>query len=110
MVQEGEGNFESAVRELEEEMGIKEVELRFHQQFLYTDEEVRAWGNMYSCLYDGYGFRCIKHSEVVWQKEEIDSIEMWSREDVLEKEKAGVKITPDSLFAFKILCEKWLAL
>lgn len=40
------------------------------------------------------------------QKEEVEAVEMWTREEIFAKEKSGVKITPDTLVAFRLMCDK----
>ena len=55
VVQEDEKDLDNATREVEEEMGIKGVELTFHGRFKYASDAVKCWGNLYTAKYDGYG-------------------------------------------------------
>jgi len=49
----GESYEQSAARELEEELGISSVELRFLFDQFYSDEENRVWGRIFSCIHEG---------------------------------------------------------
>ncbi|MBI3302305.1 MAG: NUDIX domain-containing protein, partial [Deltaproteobacteria bacterium] len=49
----GESYERGAVRELEEEMGIRDVPLTWLFDFYFADEHIRAWGGAFSCVYDG---------------------------------------------------------
>ena len=49
----GESYDESARRELEEELGIRDTELTAHFTFLYEEGSNRVWGRVYSCTWDG---------------------------------------------------------
>jgi 8-oxo-dGTP pyrophosphatase MutT (NUDIX family) len=60
----GESYLEAAVRELEEEMGIRNVPLESLFEFYFNDEHSRVWGAAFSCTYDG---------KIVLQKEEVQS-------------------------------------
>ena len=42
-------------------------------------------------------------SPVVLQKEEVEAVEMWSKEQVIENIKKGMKITPDSVLGFDLI-------
>lgn len=44
---------ENAKREIEEEMGVVGVSLKFILDFLYEDKHSRVWGRLFSCIYDG---------------------------------------------------------
>ena len=52
VVGEGEGDEENAKREVEEEVGLKEVELVDCGKFKFEDERNRVWGNLYKCTVD----------------------------------------------------------
>ena len=52
MVGAGEGYAESAARELEEELGIWGVELRFHERFYFDQPDNRLWCAVYSAVSD----------------------------------------------------------
>jgi len=49
----GEGWEESAVRELEEELGVSGVPLRYHFEFYHEDGANRVFGRVFSCVWDG---------------------------------------------------------
>src|SRR5215470_15728838 len=63
----GESYEQSAVRELEEEMGIRQVPLTWLFDFYFADRRTRVWGGAYSCVYDG---------PLVLQKEEVESVSL----------------------------------
>ena len=97
VVQMDEPDLLNAQREVNEEMGIENPKLQYITTKFYKDDKVNVWENIYICPYDG---------EVKCQKEEVEYVELWDLDDVETKAKAGVKITPDSLDAFKIACDK----
>src|SRR5215467_1890191 len=70
----GESYEESAVRELEEEMGIRDVPLTNLFDFYFEDERSRVWGRAFSCTYDG---------KIVPQVEEVEYVEMMTIADIL---------------------------
>jgi 8-oxo-dGTP pyrophosphatase MutT (NUDIX family) len=41
------------IREVEEEMGIKDVEMQHLFTFFYEDRRLRCWGDAWECEYDG---------------------------------------------------------
>ncbi len=45
----GESYEESAIRELDEELGVTEVNLQFHFDHFYEDENNRVWGRIFTC-------------------------------------------------------------
>ena len=45
----------------------------------------------------------MRYSPVVMQKEEVEAVEMWSKEQIMENVKKGVKITPDSVAGFDLI-------
>src|SRR5215467_3140065 len=49
----GESYEQSALRELEEEMGIRQVPLTWMFDFYFADQRTRVWGGAYACTYDG---------------------------------------------------------
>lgn len=89
VVLHGESYELSAARELEEEVGIRDVPLTRHFDFYFEDDFGRVWGSVFSCVYDG---------AMVLQKEEVESgaflpiatILQWAQTDLY---------TPDSLLA-----------
>jgi 8-oxo-dGTP pyrophosphatase MutT (NUDIX family) len=53
VVLDGETYEQGAYRELEEEMGICGVPLEQQFDFFFEEENLRVWGRVFSCLYDG---------------------------------------------------------
>jgi len=87
----GESYDESASRELEEELGIKDAVLTSHFTFCHEDVSNLVWGRVYSCTYDG---------EMSLQEEEIESGFFMTPDKVIalsEKE----SFTPDGLYVLK---------
>ncbi|MBT3463401.1 NUDIX domain-containing protein, partial [archaeon] len=52
-VSAGESYEKAAKRELEEELGIKNVDLNYLFKFKFNDEQTKAISNIYYCIYDG---------------------------------------------------------
>lgn len=87
----GESYEESALRELEEELGIKGIPLKTLFDFYYEEANSSVWGRVFSCEYDG---------EMVLQEEEIESGEFLSIEDIFKM--AGKEpFTPDGQYVLK---------
>ena len=87
----GESYEEGAVRELEEELGIRGTPLTELFDFFYENESIRLWGRAFSCVYDG---------NLVLQEEEIESGTFMKVDEVLrlaEKE----PFTPDCLYVLQ---------
>jgi isopentenyldiphosphate isomerase len=81
----------SALRELEEELGIKDTTLTSHFTFFYEEGKNKVWGRVYSCMYDG---------EMILQEEEVESGFFAVPDAVLalsEKE----PFTPDGIYVLK---------
>jgi 8-oxo-dGTP pyrophosphatase MutT (NUDIX family) len=87
----GEGYLEGALRELEEEMGIRSVPLTGLFEFYYKDERSRVWGAAFSCVYDG---------DIVLQGEEVESGAFMSIPDVL-REIESKPYTPDGVYVIR---------
>ena len=83
----GESYEEGAVRELEEEMGIRDVPLTNLFDFYFEDERSRVWGRAFSCLYEG---------KIVPQLEEVESVAMMTIDDILQRAETE-QFTPDGL-------------
>jgi isopentenyldiphosphate isomerase len=49
----GETYADNAKRELEEELGISNVELNFVEDFLFRDASIQVWGRLFWVRYDG---------------------------------------------------------
>lgn len=79
----------SAARELEEEVGIREVPLAWHFNFYFEDELGRVWGSVFSCVYDG---------AMVLQAEEVASGEFLPIDTILQRAQTAL-YTPDSVLA-----------
>lgn len=87
----GESYDESARRELEEELGIRDTELPAHFTFLYEEGSNRVWGRVYSCTWDG---------PMTLQAEEVERGFFMAPQMVLalsEKE----PFTPDGIYVLK---------
>ncbi len=85
----GESYEEGARRELEEEMGIRDVSLTWHFDFYFSDEQTRVWGGLFSCVYDG---------KVVLQLEEIESGAFLRISDIVRRVQTE-PFTPDGMVA-----------
>ena len=85
----GESYEESARRELEEEMGIRDVPLNWLFDFFYSDDHTRVWGGVFSCAYDG---------RIVLQPEEIESGAFLQISDILRRAQTE-PFTPDGMVA-----------
>lgn len=87
----GESYDESARRELEEELGIKDTKLSSHFTFFYEENKNMVWGRVFSCTYD---------DDLTLQKEEVESGFFMDPQEVLalsEKE----PFTPDGIYVLK---------
>jgi isopentenyldiphosphate isomerase len=96
VVLQGESYEEGAVRELEEELGIRDVPLTRRFEFHYADSGVQVWGAVFSCVYDG---------PMVLQEEEIESGFFLAPERVLERS-AGEPYTPDGIYVVRRFLEQ----
>jgi isopentenyldiphosphate isomerase len=92
----GESYEVSAVRELEEEMGIRDLPLTFLFDFLFEDERSRVWGRAFSCIYDG---------KIVPQVEEVEYVEMMTTDDILRRAETE-QFTPDGLLVVRRYLEE----
>ena len=91
VVMAGEPYDESALRELQEEMGIRGVSLTRLFDFYHQDASNRVWGRAYSCVYDG---------EIVLQEEEVESGGFYSLETILNASRQD-SYTPDGLYVLQ---------
>jgi 8-oxo-dGTP pyrophosphatase MutT (NUDIX family) len=87
----GESYEEGAVRELEEELGIRETPLTSLFDFYYEDEYIRLWGRAFSCEYDG---------ELVLQEEEVERGEFTTVDAVFRLAETE-PFTPDCLYVLQ---------
>ncbi len=90
VVLDGESYEESAIRELEEEMGIRGAGLETWFDF-YFEGAGKCWGRAFSCVWDG---------PIVPQAEEVQSVTRVDVETVLAGWD-GRPVTPDSLMALR---------
>lgn len=79
---------ESAKRELEEEMGIRDVPLTWLFDFYFADEQTCVWGGVFSCVYDGV---------MVLQEEEVESGAFLPIRDIVRLAHTE-PYTPDSMY------------
>ena len=91
VVLDGESYDESARRELEEELGIRDTEISSHFTFFHEEGENQVWGRVYSCIYDG---------ELTLQAEEVESGFFADPEEVLALSEKD-PFTPDGLYVLK---------
>lgn len=89
VVQHEESFEENAVREAEEEMGVKGVPLTHIDTFYYGDERSCVWGAIFECTYDG---------PLTLQVEEVDEVLEMSADEILQRR---AEFTPDGIFAFE---------
>ena len=87
----GESYMEGALRELEEEMGIRGVPLQGLFEFYHSDANSRVWGAAFRCVYDG---------PVTLQEEEVESGAFMALDDVF-KASAAQPFTPDGLYVLR---------
>ena len=87
----GESYEEGAIRELEEELGIRETPLTSLFDFYYEDEHIRLWGRAFSCTFDG---------ELVLQEEEVESGEFMEVDEVFRLATTE-QFTPDCLYVLQ---------
>ncbi|EKT4468294.1 NUDIX hydrolase [Pseudomonas putida] len=91
MVAAGESYAESAARELAEELGIADVELRFHERFYFDQPDNRLWCAVYSAVSDG---------PLRLQPEEVSEARFIGLEQA-ERESLSEPYCPDSLAALQ---------
>src|SRR5882672_2174487 len=87
----GESYEQGAVRELAEEMGIRDVPLTWLFDFYFADERTRVWGGAFSCVYDG---------EVILQEEEVEDVALMTIAEILRRA-ATEPFTPDGLYVLQ---------
>ncbi|MEP7364363.1 MAG: NUDIX hydrolase YfcD [Acidobacteriota bacterium] len=99
VVVDGESYEESARRELEEELGVRDVALRGGLEFWFEDPSVQVWGCAYVCVHDG---------ELRLQEAEVAGVEEWTAAEIELATARGLQVTPDSWAAFQLLQENRL--
>ena len=87
----GESYEQGALREVEEEMGVRGVPLTPLFRFYHQDKHNRVWGAAFSCVYDG---------TVVLQEEEVESGAFMAVPDILRMAQTE-PFTPDGLYVLK---------
>jgi isopentenyldiphosphate isomerase len=87
----GESYEEGALRELEEELGIRGIPLTRLFDFSYKDEAVKVWGAVFSCVYDG---------EMALQQAEVESGAFLAVDEVFRLA-ATEPFTPDGLYVLR---------
>lgn len=93
VVQAGEPWFPSALRELGEEMGIRDVPLQCWGLAWLADDSNQVWGGLYDCVYEG---------PLQLQAEEVEYVLRMAPAEILAR---ADEFTPDSIAALQI----WLA-
>ncbi len=91
VVTAGESYDESAKRELDEELGIRDVPLSGLFQFFFKDGKMKVWGKAYTCFYDG---------TIILQKEEIESGSFMKIDEVILQSKNG-QFCPDGIYVLE---------
>ncbi len=92
----GESYEQGAVRELEEEMGIRDVPLAWLFDFYFTDERIRVWGGAFFCVYDG---------KMVLQEEEVEDVVLITIDEILRRAETE-PFTPDGLYVLRRYLEQ----
>lgn len=87
----GESYEQGAVRELEEEMGIRHTPLTRLFDFYFEDAHTRVWGGTFSCVYEG---------PLVLQTEEVESVTLMTPEEVLRRA-VTEPFTPDGVYVVR---------
>ena len=82
-------------RELEEEMGIRDVPLESLFEFYHADDHSRVWGAAYRCVYDG---------PVTLQEEEVESGAFMTVDAVFQAATTQ-PFTPDGLYVLRRYAE-----
>ncbi|PIE64669.1 MAG: NUDIX hydrolase [Desulfobacterales bacterium] len=93
VVLSGESYLESAVREIQEELGVTNPQLRHHFNYFFNKPDNRVWGAVFTCCHSG---------PFVLQKEEIDDgrfLPLTALDELNKKE----PFTPDGLLVLKRL-------
>ncbi len=82
---------QGAIRELEEEMGIRDVPLTRLFDFYFADHRTRVWGGAFSCIYDG---------PLSLQAEEVESVSLMTMEEIFARAPTEL-FTPDGLYVIQ---------
>lgn len=92
----GESYEEAAVRELAEEMGIRQTPLTWLFDFYFADAHTRVWGGAFSCVYEG---------PLILQTEEVEGVTVMTPQAVLLRAETE-PFTPDGLYVVRRYLEK----
>lgn len=84
----GESYEESAIRELDEEVGIRQVPLTRLSDFYFADERTQVWGGVFSCVYEG---------PLTLQAEEVENVVLMTIEEIFQRAQTQ-PFTPDGLY------------
>jgi isopentenyldiphosphate isomerase len=87
----GESYEQGAIRELAEEMGIRNTPLTWLFDFYFADDRTRVWGGAFSCIYDG---------PLTLQKEEVESVSLMTIDEILRRAERE-QFTPDGLYVVR---------
>ena len=87
----GESYEQGAVRELEEELGIRDVPLTRLFEFFFEDERNRVWGGAFTCIYDG---------ALRLQEEEVESVILLTPHDTLRRAQTE-PYTPNGVYVLR---------
>ena len=98
VVRLGESYQESAMRELEEETGIRGIPLKDLFDFYFTDNSNRVWGRVFTCAWEGH---------LKFQEEEVEWGIFFSPQQLTTKIRRD-NFTPDNVYLFEICREKGL--
>lgn len=82
---------QGAIRELEEEMGIRDVPLTRLFDFYFADQRTRVWGGAFSCIYDG---------PLSLQAEEVESVSLMTIDEIFDRAPTEL-FTPDGLYVIQ---------
>lgn len=91
----GESYEAGAVRELEEEMGIRQVPLTRLFDFYFSDPRSHVWGGAFTCTYDG---------PLTLQAEEVERVELMTIDEILQRAEQE-PFTPDGLYVVRRYAE-----
>ncbi|MFC3912447.1 NUDIX hydrolase YfcD [Pseudaeromonas sharmana] len=90
VVQATEPILASALRELEEEMGIRNIPLTSWGDAWLADTDNQVWGSLFSCQYEG---------QLVLQQSEVEYVVMMSEAEIMSR---SAEFTPDSIAALRV--------
>ena len=92
-VGKGESYAQNAERELEEEMGLKDVPLKRLFTFHYKDERTNCWGDCWDCEVE------CEASSINYQKSEVSEVLLMSVDELLSRR---TEVTADGIHALRL--------